>query len=177
MNFSPNDEVIRTPRISLVFKGLGTTSSRALPHDIRSDNWIKDGTCLTLFSVQSFWGFWLEGNFDMVSISVSCTTCTTVCSFYLYSRRYPSTTQQKLLCRSATIMYRPHSFLYKQPHFKIPKSQEFQSNFCQIHVCKHKSVSWSSKRICCGQVQQFHCTSMKHFIVVDLHDTKCCILL
>ena len=29
-------------------------------------------------------------------------------------------------------------------------------------------------RICCGQVQHFHGTSIKHFIVVDLHNTKCC---
>ena len=38
------------------------------------------------------------------------------------SGRYLRTTQQKLLRRSATLMYRSYSFLYKLHHFKFPKS-------------------------------------------------------
>ena len=44
----------------------------------------------------------------------------------------------------------------------------------QVVVCYYKCVSWSCNVICCGQVQHFCCTNMKHFIVVDLHNTKCC---
>ncbi len=86
------------------------------------------------------------------------------------SRRYLRTTQQKMLCTSATILYKSYSFLYKLLHFKIPKSKEFQS----IIILYIQNSVPGPHRICCGQVQHFHCKTMKHFIVVDLHNTKCC---
>ena len=35
-------------------------------------------------------------------------------------------------------------------------------------------VSWSYNRIWCGEEQHFYCTCMKHFMVVEFHNTKCC---